>query len=54
LTDMCSQLQAYDNRQSMLSETGQNNNTFQSSANAAARDRPPYPNRRDTWRHDGG
>jgi hypothetical protein len=43
LSDMCSQLEAYDYRQNMLNETGQNNETFQSSSNNASR-RPYYPN----------
>ena len=37
LTDQCSQLTSYDQRQRLLSENGQNNTVFQSSANAATR-----------------
>jgi hypothetical protein len=45
LNDMCAQLQAFDYRQNMLSETGQNTQQFQSSVNEAS-------SRRDGGRPD--
>jgi histone deacetylase 1/2 len=42
---MCAQLEAYDYRQSMLSESGQNNGSFPSSANNASRRPQNYNNR---------
>ncbi|KAK1665884.1 hypothetical protein QYE76_054043 [Lolium multiflorum] len=46
LADMCAQLTAYDQREAMLSETGQEVGSFQTSANDAARGRgrPTRPN----------
>jgi hypothetical protein len=59
LNDMCSQLQAYDYRQNMLAETGQNLESFQTLANNVSRqsyynNRYPSPPRGGYGRRDGG
>ena len=54
LTDMCAQLQAFDDRENLLAESAQNLSIFQSSANAATRAGPQQHRPEEHRREDRG